>query len=166
MEPEQALYKCRSPNNQEPIITTSQKKSNLKEIQSDNNCIRTDITTQTTRTNCRIKRRSNSKTTTKRSNSDSKMLEDGCLLLNKYLTKQIIYLPIKLFLMFVFIGKLEFEKMECLSNGKYKAFVNDIMRKQNGGPIVIDLNQNECNIIHNDCYKYLSGWESYKRIDL
>ena len=94
------------------------------------------------------------------------MTQEGCYFIAKYLTKQIIHLEIDLFLIYVFLGKLEFEIIEGIDNGKFKDFVENVMRKQIGGPCISILNKADDVLMLNPTYKSLSGWKSHKRIDL
>ena len=46
-------------------------------------------------------------------------------------------------MIYVFLGKLEFEIIEGIDNGKYKDFVENVMRKQIGGPCISILNKSD-----------------------
>merc|ERR1712176_1357049 len=95
-----------------------------------------------------------------------RLTQDGTLYLAKYLGKQIVHLPLSLFLIYCFLGKLVFEEAELWEDGKYKALVDGKLRTQTGGPCIMTLGEKDRSLLHMDVWQSLSGWKSMKRVDL
>ena len=95
-----------------------------------------------------------------------RLTQDGTLYLTKYLTKQIVRLPLTLFLIYCFCTKLDFEECALLEDGKYKKLIEETLKAQVGGPCIMTLDENEIDFKHMDSWKALSGWKSIKRVDL
>lgn len=77
-------------------------------------------------------------------------------------------MPLELYLRFCFAPKLgfKFEEIEALEDGKWKSLVEENMKSQTGGPVVVMLREEDAVGTMNPLYRALSGWKSFTRIDL
>merc|ERR1712228_79612 len=94
-----------------------------------------------------------------------RLTQDGTTYIAKYCSKQIVELPLTLFLIYCFCTKLNFEECAALEDGKYKTFIDEMLKTQKGGPCIMALNDKDESLQHMEYWKALSG-KSNKRMDL